>query len=512
MVGAAMSRSFANKAEHSNLSCKKEKPRVATSSLASFNPITVALSIALAVGCYDAMAPADAPRRPIPERIRADGLGGPPPSFGESLSINPDSYIVLPTFSYTTWVEFSVTGGVTLHSLAGSRTTYEGPVYPRGVWAQLNNCALRVSIVYAATSIDAKQTCEQGPVSFVDTIPVKGSGTARRGSMPYEDTNACLPSPTCHSVSGSAQYVTVNALPVTLNKLIATPRLVNFAAVSYAYVDFNASRNPSQFTTDGNATATPITITGWIYDAVDGVDEQVWASCPPGFSTLLCHVPLHRAGRMKVKAFTGGWEQTSTITIQCPVAGDSILNDSKGDFAIRSALQNALDSSNADSAVDAGFAPGSKRGYRIETGGVIYRMPDSSYIAVFVRDPAATQCHYAPDLSQVTPPPGAVGVAIFHTHPDYEGDVSYGCRRDPKTHVEYQQYPGGPGAQALSDPEGNGGGSGTDWDTANHGYPVYVISKRTRVSRLDPGHPGGDTTNVNRWFAKGLPAKCQWVK
>src|SRR5512141_2226831 len=245
--------------------------------------------------------------------------------------------------------------------------------------------AARVSILYSAAFINAYQTCGAAAASYVDTPPIKGSGTARRGPTPFETTDACLPSLSCHSVSGNAQTVTVKVLPVTLNKLTASPRLVNFAAVPYWYVQFTASRTPSQFSTDGNTTATPIVTTAWIFSAVDGADEQISAYCPfPGFSELGCKPSLHRAGRMTVKAFTGGWEQTSSITVQCPVAGDPILNDSIGDFQIRSALQNALDSSNADSAVDAGFAPGGNQGYRRETGGLIYRMPDSSYQAVCV--------------------------------------------------------------------------------------------------------------------------------
>lgn len=146
-------------------------------SSSSASAIIVGLS--MAVGCNDAIAPSDPKRLPVPERFRSDGFGAPPSAFSGFLDISPNSYLVLPTFSYTTWVEFSVTGAVTLESLLGSRTTYNGPVYPRGVWSQDSNCGLRVSIVYAAASIDAKQTCEQGSTSFVDTIPIKGSGTAR---------------------------------------------------------------------------------------------------------------------------------------------------------------------------------------------------------------------------------------------------------------------------------------------------------------------------------------------
>jgi len=475
--------------------------------------VTSIVSGSIVLGCYDAVAPSAAVRPPVPERVRADGFGSPPPAFSGSLSINPNSYIVLPTFSYTTWVEFSVTGAVILESLPGSRTTYSGPVYAHGVWSQDSNCGLRVSIIYPAASIDAKQTCGQGPNAFVDTIPVKSSGTAQRGPMPFETSDACLPSLNCHQVSGTPQLVTMNVLPVTLNKLKASPRLVNFAVVPYAYVDFTASRTPTQFTTDGNTIGTPVTTTAWIFDAVDGADEQVWAYCPfPGYTTLLCRPSLHRAGRMTVKAFAGGWEQTSSVTVQCPVAGDSALNDTIGDFAVRSALLKALDSSNVDSSVHAGFAPGSNKGYRREQGGTIWRLPDNSYVPVFDLDTGATQCHFRPNAAN-SPGPGAEPYAVFHTHPSDSGTVVYGCSKDPKTNLLPQQYPGGPGPKATANPEGNGGGSVNDWNYANNQMVrVYVISKRTRVSRLDPGHPGGDSTNTNRWFAKGLPAKCQWVK
>jgi hypothetical protein len=140
-------------------------------------------------------------------------------------------------------------------------------------------------------------------------------------------------------------------------------------------------------------------------------------------------------------------------------------------------------------------------------------MPDSSYKPVFEEDSNATMCHFTPTQQNN---PGGVAAALFHIHSSDSGSVLYGCSgKDPQTNLPYIQRPGGTGLQPIANPEGNGGGSSADWDAADdQGAPVYVMSKRTRTSRLDPGHRGGDSTNVNRWYAKGpnVNAKCQWVK
>lgn len=147
---------------------------------------------------------------------------------------------------------------------------------------------------------------------------------------------------------------TVSVIPVTIRPVKAVPRTAPFSSVAYQQVTFTTGANPDSITIGAARLPMPITTTSWVYTAGDGtLDGNM---CAGGFPTVTCYPYLHKAGRMVVKAFVGGWEQSSSITVQCKMGpDDSTLNDSTSDFSVRSAMLAALDTSNVDSLPGAGL-------------------------------------------------------------------------------------------------------------------------------------------------------------
>jgi len=472
--------------------------------------------LAVATGaCRDILtSPAARPRvQPIPLRKTI----GPPDSTAYLLGIDPGNSVTLPPFAYSTWIEVTITGAIELHSLVGSRTTLNGPVYARGVWSQNTQCGLNDTISYPTASMIHTPTCGEGPITWVDTIPARGAGHVTRGQLPWESTGACGVGVACHWVTGEPQDVKVKVFPVTLDPLKVAPHMINFATVPYAYVQFIASRTPATFTKSGNTTGMPITFTSWTYQTLDGTVEPIWAYCAFPSSNLLCTPSLHTSGRMTAKAFAGGWEQTSSVTVQCPESpADLALNDTLSDFLTRRTLLASLDSANVDSAAGAGYDPQLGRGFRHEVGGIIWQMPNGSFQPIFYPDPNATECRYTPPAVDPVGPPGALPVAYFHAHTVPAGEPVYGCL-PTRGGIFYERYPGdtiGRQLAPLSKGEANGGGSGDDWGYARYkGRPVWVIHNTRRVYRLNPMLIA-DTLHPYRWDpykTSGSP-KCRWVR
>lgn len=477
--------------------------------------LAVLLIGVLIAGCHDSLtSPASSiTMRPVPVRKSV----GPPTDSTLYLAIDPASSVTLPSYAYSTWIEVSISGPVFLHSLTGSRTNFNNNFYAPGVWSQGSQCALNDTISYPTASMTHTPTCGSGAESWVDTIPAKGAGHVTRGSMPFEFTDVCGVGSQCHWVTGNSQMVKVKVFPVTLNPLKVSPHMVNFAAVSFYYVQFTASRTPATFTQSGNVTGTPITFTSWAYKTVDGTNEPISAYCTVPSSNLLCTPSLHAAGRMTATAFAGGWEQSSSITVQCPESPSELsLNDTLSDFAVRRAFLAGLDSANVDSAAGAGYDPQLGRGLRHEVGGIVWQMPNGSYQPIFYPDPNSTDCRYNPPQNP-TPPPGATKAAYFHVHTTLATDPVYGCLGRSSGGKPYERYPGDTVGRDLAPPspgEANGGGSGDDWDYAAFRFtPVWVIHKTGKMYRLNP-MAVPDTLHPYRWDAyksTGSP-KCKWVK
>jgi hypothetical protein len=176
---------------------------------------------------------------------------------------------------------------------------------------------------------------------------------------------------------------------------------------------------------------------------------------------------------------------------ECPPLNEPVLDDSE----IRAQFADAMERSNPDS------LPG--MGKRVESGGVIWKMPDGTYRATPVPDPNATECHYDPtSFAAYSPGPGAEAVATYHTHPSYDGDPIYGCR--PSGGVNWAQTASDNKPVRIGAPDDPkaGGGSGADWGYS--GYDAYVITKSGRVYKLPITDLKKDhSKNPYKWNFKG---------
>lgn len=177
------------------------------------------------------------------------------------------------------------------------------------------------------------------------------------------------------------------------------------------------------------------------------------------------------------------------IGLLCPPTGDQALEDA----GVRQALLDALAASNPSDP-----DPAQSK----EQGGIIWRMPDGTFVAEPVVDPNATGCSYKAANGTFTPPPGAVPYADYHAHPNSKNRL--------QTHASYPSQLQ-PNETGFSDPDFNGGAGKNDWNGATQsGYPTYVISVSGTVSRLDPGVDATQQpNNHNRWtWDKTGLSKC----
>jgi len=163
----------------------------------------------------------------------------------------------------------------------------------------------------------------------------------------------------------------------------------------------------------------------------------------------------------------------------CPPSGDEILDSKQVRDQLREDLEQSL--------------PNDPPQNRKERGGLIYKMQDGTFRAFPQLDPYATGCTFHPNY-QVVDPVGAMRLyGFYHTHPQLAGEPVYGCA--------------GTNLPQKADPDANGGGSDADWEFANLPavkLPVYAITKRGRVYRMDPGVPvSARGSNPNRWQSTG---------
>ena len=267
-----------------------------------------------------------------------------------------------------------------------------------------------------------------------------------------------------------------------------------------------------------NAIANPMAVTRrfWIGADSSRNTDSVGAYCHAPTSNPLCEYPIAESGRMVVNAFTGGYEQTSSVTVQCLVGpGDFILNDTAGDFASRAAMLEALDSAHPDLAAGTGLSETNFHGPKSEKGGRIVLTSDGSgYQAIRVDDPSSTECNMNPSAGYV-PPAGTDSAGAYHAHSYTWPDSAYGCGFDQDSLQYYSDYPGdGRRPAMLPKMEDEGGGSDADWSWARtHQMPLYVIWKDGTVYRLDPGYVGPHQSNPYHWRAFGPGTrKCAWPR
>jgi len=344
-----------------------------------------------------------------------------------------------------------------------------------------------------------------------------------RGVLPQKHYYNCSQtSDVCdHIADGSASTVVERPVPVALNKLSASRATID--TLHLAPVNFSGSITPDSLTVRGVRKAHPFHVTLWQWIGADSTRNPTLAG-PGCTTTLLCTYTPPESGRMVLKVFVGGWEQTSSTTVQCVMyPADSMLNDSTNNFKSREDLLDLLAQSNADSSSKAGWNGANPKGWRHEVGGVIWKLPNGAgFQFVPSDDPNSTACRntVSPsefDLSRA-PVPGAIPYAGFHSHPNLPGDTVYGCPDSARIRGVWQKT-----KQSPYDPSPfiavklGSGPSNNDMDYVEANLkPEFIMEKSGLVWRADPPVENGASPHLTVFRAnKAMSAsqrRCTWVK
>ncbi len=222
-----------------------------------------------------------------------------------------------------------------------------------------------------------------------------------------------------------------------------------------------------------------------------------------------------------MKAFVGGWEQTSTVTVQCLVTpADARLNDTTTDFKIRESILDMLERSNADSSPTAGFNvnhPGWDGGWIHETAFFEWRKANGEIQIDNVVPNFSDACtvnFYVPS----PPPPGDSLIANGHSHVTNPGDPMY-CRTTKNVNgvdVPGARFPGDTAGPVVFAPPDSVGADRGDRSGANAlQSPNYVITNSGLLLRIDPV-ANNSLPNPQTWYRVfgGTTAqrKCSWPK
>lgn len=355
----------------------------------------------------------------------------------------------------------------------------------------------------------------------VDTALVSGVGYVKRGVALYQDSTDCGSS-NCHTYPAGYQSVRQRPVPVVLNHVKATKGTLDPASPSN--VQFINWFTPDSVTVSGNKTPHPYTVTLWQWIGADGTRDPILPGrpgCGAFRATLICNYAPPESGRMLTNVFVGGWEQQSSITVQCYLAlADSALNDSTSDFKTREMILDMPTRSDNDSSVNGGFDrghPGWSGGWRHETAIAVWRMPGGGFqtdtIAAITSNACAAS-YYIPS----PPVPGATLFATGHSHPGHPGErlycgdtVTFKGRRVPSAATPND---------TLTLPSRLYPGDSADADRADRNRansnrgPEYVIAGGV-VMRISPA-PGPTYPNLQTFYrvsgGSATERKCAWVK
>lgn len=313
-------------------------------------------------------------------------------------------------------------------------------------------------------------------------------------------------------------------VPVTIKKLTTSRAKIDTLHVASA--DFRAGFTPDSIMIGVNKVPHPFRITLWQWITADS-GSTVNPGCSIG--NLLCTYTPLRSGRMVVKMFVGGWEQSSSVSVQCMESvPDLAVNDTTNDWSARAELLEARRLANVDSADTAGWTPSHPKGWKNETPGVIWNLPDGGgYQFVPFDDPNSTSCRSSlPDSifnNSHAPVPGATPYAGVHVHSNSPLlDHMYGCDSVVVKGVKVPgaQFPGDttnqgtPKPYARADLENEAkAGSDADWKwVRDHGKLMFIITKGGYVFRLDPPPFGQERGPFKTWTAiNRLPNRCAWL-
>jgi hypothetical protein len=435
-------------------------------------------------------------------------------------------------YRYPTWIVVKPNGPRFQLTAYAPALPASGTVGATGVSGGRNGCDFDAKVMFGQF---AYRFGACGAGAGWDTLLVQGQGFIRQGSSPLDftspDNSDCPPhtTGTCHVQEITDISFTVWPYPAMMVPVTAVPRTAPFNSVQYQQVVFTTGANPAKILVGGVLVTDTMTTTSWVYTAADGtLDGNM---CSGGYAILVCRPYLHKSGRLVVKGWVGGWEQTSTVTVQCSVYGEPAFNDSTHDFSVREDLLDLLVTSNADSLPEAGWTPDHRRGSRHESGGVIWELPNNGgFVFVPYEDPNSTQGSYhLPDsLSSLSaaPVPGAMPYATVHTHPNAPNENVYGVPGTATlgngTVVPWAQYPGDTLADGSQKPvpvkakeDTLRAGSGADWgEVIRLGYSDFVVGTEGMVHRLDPPPPNLGALSVPTRYSGGTAnqQKCSWVK
>jgi hypothetical protein len=467
--------------------------------------------------------------------------GGPPDS-----SFNVSARTGIPAnlmkFNWDTWVTLESPGTITLISkpkLAGASNYYVegGPVGATGIVDPHDvSCRLYLYVRDGYDYLPGFGSC--AVPAKIDTLLSRKLQTPwiTRANLPQQYPEECShdPSVLCHSVdSGDYSTVRERPIPVTLNKLKVNKHTSTF--VTHETLAFTAWKSLDSIYFPARWNGVPIIMTLWQWIGADSTRNPTPPWWGPGGAgpcldagSTTCNYAPYESGRMIVKAYTGGWEQTNSVTVQCLMApDDSAINDSTSDFSAREQILEARRLANVDSSATAGWTLNHPKGWKNETPGVLWRLPNGSgFQFVPYDDPSSTSCKSRLPDSQFdaahAPVPGATPYAGVHVHPVGPLGRLYGCDSTIVNGVMV------PAAQFPDEVNINGtpvpfpraamesdtlAGSDDDWRwVQSTGRKMFIATEFGYVFRLDP-HPGPDLRGPHlTWRATHITgSKCSWV-
>lgn len=479
----------------------------------------------LATACHEIESPLAKLKPPI-SALRSQS---PPTPQVYHLSSDAMSSVELANnnYLYDTWIVVRPDGPTFNLQTYPPALPAAGDYGATGAAGGRNGCDLNSMVAFGMTT-SGFGACGSGGVGGNDTTLARGQGFLKQGSFPLDfatpDNSDCPPhtSGSCHILEIVDRTFTVWPIPVVMKKVRANPRTFNFNSMPLGYVDvaFSTGADPDTVMIGGVRRAMPITTTHWVYTAGDGtLDGNM---CAGGYPIITCIPHLHKAGRMVVNAFTGGWEQSSTITVQCLVSpSDSILNDTTNDFQVRSALLQMLDSSHPEVPPGFGYDSVKGRGLMHEVSGNIWKLPDGGgYMLTPFDSPENTECQSDVDTTSPPPVPGAVLLGRAHTHPSPWNKPVYGCPtkiiNNGRDSIQFSRFPGdtanGKKPFIKNRKDMPRGGSGQDWLRMIFDLPPkpdYVMDADGTVAEVSY------FTMVNpriRNWAPSTASRCAWVR
>jgi hypothetical protein len=497
--------------------------------------LTATAAAMIVIGCADVNAPLA--RSLQPPRAVSKTVGAPDESFSVPADRGfPPTKTYLTQFPWDTWVTLEATGSVSFTRqppIPGASPSYTA-LYPgrsagaTGVVDPYGDpCVMSLIPGDGVTNMTSFGICGAAPK--IDTVLSKTNliPWIIRGPLPSKHLYNCSNSTdVCDATVPGVSTVRERPVPVALNKLMAVPRTID--TLHPTPVQFTGSITPDSITVQATKSAHPFHVNLWQWGGADISRDPVLTGTGKGpgcTSTLLCRYTPPESGRMILKVFVGGWEQTAYRSIECLTSEpDTMLNDSTNDFKSREDLLDLLVQSFSDSSSKAGWNAQHLGGWRREVGGVIWKLPNGGGFQFVPYDDlgaSACQVDVPPsefDLSHA-PVPGATPYSGYHVHPNAVGDTVFGCD-SIKVRGVWQKP-----AKSPNDPNASGyavklgaGPSGPDMDYVKDRThkPEFIMEKDGLVWRIDPPTEDGASPHLTAFRAINAKTasqrRCTWVK